>query len=259
VEGEAVLPAFSSSKREILLILKREGEADLTGLSERLAVSKTAVHRHVKALEAQGLVERRAIREGIGRPRVAFRLAPESAAVFPRAYASLTCSALAFIEEKLGRTAVETTLRRRQMDVLDAYRERIGEVPFDERVAALTRLRDEEGYMAEAKRVPGGGHELLEYNCPILAVAEAYAEACSVERELFERVLDAEVETTHRVVAGNHVCRFLIRPRTEARGGSPVPTGALAAVLGRDGRTGPGAADVPPRETETGASEDGGG
>ena len=67
--------------------------------------------------------------------------------------------------------------------------------------------------MAESRGTPGPGYELLEFNCPILAVAEEFGEACTVERELFERVLNADVETTHRVVAGNQVCRFLIRPR----------------------------------------------
>src|SRR5438445_338110 len=55
--------------------------------------------------------------------------------------------------------------------------------------------------------------EMLEHNCPIMAVAEAFPEACSVEREMFQNLIHADVETSHRVVAGDPVCRFLIRRR----------------------------------------------
>jgi len=57
---------------------------------------------------------------------------------------------------------------------------------------------------------------MLEHNCPIMAVAETYPEACRVEREMFQKLLGADVETSHRVVAGDPVCRFLIRGRAKA-------------------------------------------
>ena len=62
--------------------------------------------------------------------------------------------------------------------------------------------------------------ELLEFNCPIIAVAEKYGEACSVERELFRKLLRANVDVTHRVVAGAPVCRFMIRRRMSESEGS---------------------------------------
>ena len=42
-----------------------------------------------------------------------------------------------------------------------------------------------------------------------------FPEACEVERRMFESMLKAKVTTSHRVVAGDPVCRFLIRPRRE--------------------------------------------
>src|SRR2546425_1216986 len=87
-----------------------------------------------------------------------------------------------------------------------------------ERVHQLTGLRDREGYMAEDHQAGPAKFEILEHNCPILAVAESYWEACTVENELFRKVLDANVETTHRVVAGENVCRFLVTPRRRTPG-----------------------------------------
>ena len=207
---------FASTKREILLILKREGQADLQTLSEKLGVTKMAIHRQARDLEGRGLVERVTVRDGgAGRPRLALKLAPQASDLFPRAYADVSCAALRFIEEKLGREGVKEALARRQADVMPRYRAEVSSAKLGERVKELTALRDQEGYMAESHGVKGGQFEILEHNCPILEIAGEFAEACEVERAMFKKVLGANVETTHRVVAGAHVCRFLVTPKKE--------------------------------------------
>jgi len=206
-------PVFGSTKREILLILKREGQVDLQSLAERLRISKMAVHKHAQELEERGLIERIPVHGATGRPRLALRLAPTAASLFPRAYAGVTCAALAYIEEKLGRKAVEDALRRRQAETLTGYRDQVKAETLAERVHQLAGLRDREGYMAEDRQAGPSKFEILEHNCPILAVAENYWEACTVENELFRKVLDANVETTHRVIAGGNICRFLVTPK----------------------------------------------
>lgn len=211
-------PVLGSTKREILLILKREGQTDLQTLADRLSISKMGVHKHVQELEDRGLIERVPVRGGTGRPRLALRLAPSATSLFPRAYAGVTCAALAYIEEKLGRKGVEEALRRRQTETLTGYRDQVKAETLAERVHQLAGLRDREGYMAEDRRAGPAKFEILEHNCPILAVAEDYWEACTIENELFRKVLDANVETTHRVVAGGNVCRFLVTPKRRTMG-----------------------------------------
>ncbi len=218
-DTQGPLTGFASTKREILLTLRRDGEVDLTTLAKALRLSKMAVYRHVKDLEKAGLVERATKRGGVGRPRLALRLAPGASQVFPKAYTAVTCALLEFIEAKMGRDAVEDALRSRQKTVMPAYERHIRSDDLGGRVRELAALRDHEGYMAEVHGGAKGRYELLEYNCPIVAVAEKYWEACKVENEMFRRLLGADVDTTHRVVAGDHVCRFLIKPR---RKGVPV-------------------------------------
>ncbi len=139
------------------------------------------------------MIQRVTLRGAKGRPRHGLQLAPKASSLFPKAYVGVTCAALAYIEEKLGRKAVEDVLRRRQSETLP--------------------LRDQEGYIAEDKKHGFSKFEILEHNCPIIAIAENYWEACTVENEMFRKVLDANVETTHRVVDGANVCRFLITPK----------------------------------------------
>ena len=209
----AASPTFGPTKREILLTLKREGQSDLQTLAERFHISKMAVHKHVQELEDQGLVQRVTLRGAKGRPRHGLMLAPKASSLFPKAYAGVTCAALAYIEEKLGRKAVEEALRRRQSETLPNYKQQVKAETLAGRVHQLAQIRDQEGYIAEDKKTGASKFEILEHNCPIIAIAEHYWEACTVENEMFRKVLDANVETTHRVVDGANVCRFLITPK----------------------------------------------
>src|SRR5207237_8055527 len=102
-------------------------------------------------------------------------------------------------------------------------RNRVHDGTLKERVGELVKIRDEGGYMAELGHAGRNVVEMMEHNCPIMAVAEAYPEACGVEREMFQKLLAADVETSHRVVAGDAVCRFLIRGRTKVPAGWAGP------------------------------------
>lgn len=204
---------FSSAKRQILLTLKRRGTVSLADMAGELRISKMATLKHLNALEAKGLVERSSKAGGRGRPRALFNLSKNSATLFPEAYTHMTLCALNFIEEKLGRDAVVRLLKQRAQEVLDANRNRIPDGGLSDRVGELVKIRDEGGYMAELGHARKNVVEMMEHNCPIRAVAETYPEACGVEREMFQNLIRADVETSHRVVAGDPVCRFLIRSR----------------------------------------------
>ncbi|HZY69746.1 MAG TPA: MarR family transcriptional regulator [Thermoplasmata archaeon] len=206
-------PGFSSQRRRVLLFLKEHPDASLEEVARSLGVSKVAALRHVASLETDRLVAREYRAEGVGRPKVRFRLTAESGTLFPQAYAEMSIFALNFVERGQGRDAVVRLLQERTHELVNEHRGRMQQPELGERVRALAKIRDEGGYMAEVGRRRGATQELLEHNCPILAIAQKFPEACDVERRMFETLLRAKVDTTHRVVANDHVCRFLIRPK----------------------------------------------
>ena len=214
VDERALITSFGSTKRQILILLKREGEMDLGSLAEELKITKMGVLNHIKELETLEIIERYNKREGVGRPRLAIRLSKNATDIFPKAYSSITTSMLDFINDNMGRNSVYDALKKRQKDVFDEYKNQVGDGTFKEKIHNLAKIRDQEGYMVELKTLPGDNRfELLEFNCPILAVADKYNESCTVEIELFEDLLDENVETTHRTVNGDNVCRFFIKSR----------------------------------------------
>ena len=144
------------------------------------------------------------------------QLTSQSKTIFPKSYSSIVTHAIDFIERNMGKEGVERVLRERQSELFDEYYKRLKNLEFDKRVKELAKIRDEEGYIAESKKLKNyGKHVILEYNCPIIHIAEKHWEACSTETELFEKLLEADVEATHRAAKGDLVCKFLIKERKE--------------------------------------------
>jgi DeoR family suf operon transcriptional repressor len=205
-------PGYSSVKRELLALLKRRPGAALAEVAQEVGLSKAAVLGHIVSLESDGLVER-AYRAGrVGRPRVTFRLTDRAAALFPQGYSDMSIAALEFIERRLGRTGVVQLLQERTHELEDRHRDRLDLPHLRERVGELARIRTEGGYMAETAPQTRGAFEIREHNCPILALAGTFPEACETERRMFESLLRARVDVDHRLAAGDSVCRFRVRP-----------------------------------------------
>jgi predicted ArsR family transcriptional regulator len=206
---------FGDTKNRILWRLKSQGECGLGDLAERLEISRMAVHKHLVALEERGLVESSSENTGkVGRPKSSYRLTSKGRTTFPRAYGGVAKCAVNFIEKRLGRKAVEQMLQERQSEIFERHNGELKQLEFNERVKRLAQIRDEEGYMAESRKLPSNSkHVLLEYNCPIIQLAQDHWEACTTETELFSNLLDAKVEATHRAAKGDLICRFVIEPK----------------------------------------------
>ena len=230
-----ITDGFSEPKKKLLYYLKVMQQAGLEELANVMKISRMAVHKHLALLQKRGLVESIETRGHVGRPRMVYQLTSQSKTVFPKSYSAIATHALDFIERNMGKEAIEKVLRERQSELFDQYYKRLKDLDFDKRMKELAKIRDEEGYMAESKKITsksnrgdgdgggsssgigggGGKHVLLEYNCPIIHIAEKHWEACSVETELFEKLLDAKIETIHRAAKGDLICKFLIKERKE--------------------------------------------
>jgi predicted ArsR family transcriptional regulator len=216
---ENISNGFSEPKKKLLYYLKVMQQARLEELAKVMKISRMAVHKHLAILQKRGLVEGVEVRGNVGRPRMVYQLTSQSKTVFPKSYSAIATHALDFIERNMGKEGIEKVLRERQSELFDQYYKRLKNLDFDKQVKELAKIRDEEGYIAESKKESksggGGKHVILEYNCPIIHIAEKHWEACSTETELFEKLLGANIETTHRVAKGDSICKFVIKQKSE--------------------------------------------
>ncbi len=208
-----------TTRRKILLLLRKRPGVTVTELAAELGLTGMGVRRHLDALQAEGLVEATTCdRKGLGRPAAGWRLSAAGLELFPRRYDRVALEVLEDVAEHAGREAVDAVFARRTDKLVAEYENELGGAEgLPERVAALARIRDDAGYLAEWSADGGGDLLLTENNCAVHRVAERYPAVCAQELALLRRVLGPDVEVTREAhtMAGDAVCRYRIRPRAD--------------------------------------------
>lgn len=209
--GLIQLPA---TRREMLVFLKRKGEATAEAMAEAAGITASGARQHLVALERDGLVAHTERREGAGRPKFLYYLAPPGESLFARRYAALTNELLGYVEDEDGALLARVFERRGQRRLAEAQARLVG-LPLPEKVAALARILDEDGYLADCESLPDGTYRITEHNCAVLQVALRHGHACGTELDFLRAALpDAEVTRVAHMVAGGHVCAYHIVPRS---------------------------------------------
>jgi predicted ArsR family transcriptional regulator len=72
---------------------------------------------------------------------------------------------------------------------------------------------DELGYLASWEKIGEGEYLVNQYNCAIQRVASTFPRACHYELETYRRLLDADIARTCHMLAGDHLCCYVIRQR----------------------------------------------
>ena len=136
-------------------------------------------------------------------------------AYFPKAYGELTNELLGYVADT-DRELLDQLFAKRREARID---QRAGAAwptkrTLGAKVAELTRILDEDGYLASWEKVEPGVYRIVEHNCAIWAVAERYGQACTSELEFIRTVLDgADVERVQHMIAGARRCAYEVRAR----------------------------------------------
>ena len=211
--GAPAITRLPVKRRELLMTLKRLGEARADELASALDVSASAVRQVLGALEGGGLVTHAELRVERGRPKHVYRLSDAGDSLFPRRYGDLTNEVLAYVADR-DPTLFDDVFERRRQRRVDGAHVRLAGGSFADRVAELARILDEDGYLADFERLDDGSYRITEHNCAILDVARRYQHACSSEISfLREAMPDAQIDRVMHIVEGAHVCAYAIRPR----------------------------------------------
>jgi predicted ArsR family transcriptional regulator len=204
-----VKPFTEAPRPGILDLLKLHGPADVPRLARRRRVNRTAVREQLLALEREGLVTRRLEHRGRrGRPSQVYSLTAKAEALFPQAYGPLALALLRQIRETDGDGKIDRLLERRTRETAARYRERLAGLSPSNIWKELSKIREEEGYMARPCR---GG--LSEHHCPIASIAREFPQVCHHEKLLFERVLGRRLTRTDHLASGGMACTYVPEAR----------------------------------------------
>jgi predicted ArsR family transcriptional regulator len=201
------------TRRQLLLLLRKRPGITVSELASELRLSGMGVRRHLEALTADGLVEAATCaKKGVGRPPAGWRLSSTGMELFPRRYDALALDIL----EDLEPDEVGAVFRRRtDKQVAEYEAELAASTDPADRVAGLSRLREQAGYLAEWSDDGEGTFVLTENNCAVHRVAERHPVVCAVELSLLKRVMgpNFEVVRVAHTMAGDAVCSYCIRRR----------------------------------------------
>jgi predicted ArsR family transcriptional regulator len=212
VSVAAVENILKQSRSAIIDLLKVNGAMSVGQLAQTLEVSKVCVRRHLGLLESDGLVAFEEERHERGRPRFIYRLTEKARCLFPQIYDEFAKEVLVQIQRHFGAEALQQILRSRADELIGQLKGKLSGQDFDERVKSLTKAINAKGYLADARRMKGGGYRLRQRNCPTESVAVAYPQVCEEELRVYREVLGCEVVRECRIADGERKCEFRIAP-----------------------------------------------
>ncbi len=200
-------------------MLKTSGPLHVSEMAKRLGVTEMAVRRHLQTLERDALIESTLVRQPMGRPLHVYRLTERADDLFPKNYHVLALDLLLELSDDEGEERIDRLFEKRRDKLASKYAAAMKAKPLEEKVAALAEIQNANGYMVEWQRGEAGEYVLEEYNCPISQVARQFNQACRCERELFERLLEAEVEQKECMAKGGGKCVYVIQQPVEGEEG----------------------------------------
>ncbi|QGQ46179.1 transcriptional regulator [Metabacillus sediminilitoris] len=202
-----------STKDKILELLKKDVSLSVNDLTERLYITHMAVRKHLNILEKDHLIKSIEVKQQMGRPLQLYSLTDKGERLFPKNYEGLTVDFLHDIKEIHGENSIKQLFKKREQRLINEYSPRIvHEHTPSEKIKEIVNIQNEKGYMANVTKIDENTFELIEYNCPILAVAKEFKIACQCETEMLKDVL--QTKQVNRICCktdGDDHCRFFIR------------------------------------------------
>jgi DeoR family suf operon transcriptional repressor len=213
-----VATPLPAGRRAVLYAVRRRGEATAGQVAEQLDITVSGARQHLAALVDNGLLTTTTQTDTAarrGRRALVYSVTPASDGLFPKAHGELTNELLGYVVDH-DPELLDTIFGHRRQRRIDTTIDRLAKrSTVEERVAELTRVLDEDGYMATYEEVEPGVFVVIEHNCAIWAVAQRYGQACSSELDFIRGVLpNATVERVQHMVAGARHCAYEIRTNT---------------------------------------------
>lgn len=206
---------MSERADDLLYLLKTRGPQGAQALGEALGMTSMGARQHLLKLADEGLVTSFERREGVGRPKQAWRLTDKGHGRFPDRHSDLTLELISSVRELYGEEGLNRLIEKREQQARQVYDKALEEAAtLEEKVERLAEQRNKEGYMARAERAEDGALMLIEDHCPICAAASICQGFCRAELHLFEEVLGegVTVARTDYMLEGGRRCAYRIMP-----------------------------------------------
>ena len=208
---------METTREQVLKLVRGHREATVAQLTEALGLTQAAVRRHLDALRADGLIDVKLARHGVGRPALQFFVTERGAELAGPAYAHLLSRLVRRLEQMddlavgSGKELLDRAFAGVAVEVAAEHEAEVHGSSLDERVATASRALESEG-IVDGWQKQGGVFKLVNGDCPYLKLAEMSSLPCRSDRESIELLVGAKVEQTRRIVDGAPICEYIVQP-----------------------------------------------
>ena len=207
----------SKSTAKIFQLLKENGEMSAKQLSVILNMTTMGVRQHLQMLEDNNELSFFDKKASRGRPTRFWKLTEKANHHFEDGHEELTVQLLISVKEVFGDAGLDKLISKREEVTLTLYQQEV--LPFKtigERLQALVKLRNKEGYMAsfEVPNEESHCYWLFENHCPICAAATTCLNFCRSELQIFSLLFEeiATITREEHIVEGARRCAYKVVP-----------------------------------------------
>jgi DeoR family suf operon transcriptional repressor len=198
------------TKEKIFQALRTQGQMTVTELASAIKITPIAVRHHLTSLQAEGMIEVREERHGVGRPRQIIKLTPSALDRNTSRYYQFTSLLLDQLKEHLPPEMVEKLLLEVASGMAGAWKKELDSLPLPRRLERLVELLTGEGFVARVESTGSGQYCLTELACPYSRISLSHPEVCALDASMISRALGTPVERTSCIRTGSNACTYSI-------------------------------------------------
>ena len=204
----------SGTRDTILRALRVQDKRTVKELAEKVGISPVSVRHHLTHLQADGLVQAKEVRRGVGRPHHVFLLTDDGREQFPSRYFRLINLLLSELKDTLSDDKVAQIFTAIADSLAERYADELELLPIMERMQRLIELLAEEGFDAELE-VQGDRFIIRELSCPYYKLAQEHPEVCILDYGFIAKSLSLPVERVTSLRKGDPHCAFSVSVKPE--------------------------------------------
>jgi predicted ArsR family transcriptional regulator len=200
---------MSTTRDVILRTIRAQGDSTVKDLAKAAEISPVSVRHHLSNLLADGLIQAKEVRHGVGRPKHHYSLTEEAVELFPSRYLRLTNRLLVELKDKMPDQQIETLLINVAGSMAEDYAAQLNGLTLHEKLPRLVEMLNEEGFEAEIEYRQD--HIIIrELSCPYYRVGKNHPEVCSIDQTFIARALSLPVERITCLLDGDSHCAFSV-------------------------------------------------
>jgi predicted ArsR family transcriptional regulator len=204
---------MQSTRQEILEILRKERQATVEDLAERLELTPMTIRHHLNVLQAQNLVVASEVRRSktVGRPRLVYTLTEAADELFPQSYSELARHLVSEIKDTMGTKEVEAMFGRIANRIAKDAPPPVEGQSFEDRLDQAVDFMEKQGCISHWEKTDGE-YIFTNINCPYRQVSREHAEVCITDSGVLAAFLGMAPQRVSSMRTGDNSCSFLLVP-----------------------------------------------